>query len=940
MAVRLHAWFWWIVLLWTALLLALAGWRVYSDQTAAWAMATHLAQESYRKDLLYRRWATLHGGIYAPVTEQTPPNPYLAIPERDITTPSGRALTLINPAYMTRQVHELSALDYGVRGHITSLNPINPANAPDEWERQALHAFERGQPEALSLENLNGQPYLRFMRPMVTEQDCLKCHAGQSYREGDIRGGISVSVPWQPYRQALNGQMAATVASYSAIWGLGLIGCGWARRQLNDHLTERKQRETALQESQRRYQTLFSSMTDGFAIHQIITDEHGKPCDYCFLDVNRSFERLTGLKRNELIGQRVRTVIPDIEPYWIERYGQVALTGEPAHFENYSAALNRWYEVYAYRPESRQFAAIIMDITTRKKVEIDLRQAVTVFENTSEGVIITDANERILRVNRALCAQVGYTEEELLLREQTPRLFQSNRQSKAFYAEMWRDISKMGYWQGEIWNQRKQGELYPVLLSINAVKDAAGVVTEYVGILADLSRLKASEQQLDFLAHYDPLTRLPNRYLLLERLASAQAIARRDKRYGAVLLVDLDHFKRVNEARGHIVGDRLLQEVAARLTYSLRTEDTVAHLGGDEFVVLLANLASEPETAARLICGVAEKIHAAFDTPFIWSDGNFALSASIGVTLFPGDSETAGDILKQADTALHQAKEDGRNAVRFFETAMQAQVEARFTLEGELRRAIICDELRLYLQPQVDQDGQIVGAEALIRWQHPEKGLIPPLAFIPLAEETGLIVPMGAWVLNAACRYLARLVAVRRPLRLSANVSPRQFRQPDFVNRVKEVLAATGADPTLLTLEVTEGLVIGDIEDTIAKMAELKALGINLSIDDFGTGYSSLAYLKRLPIDELKIDKSFVQDAPTDPSDAALVEVILAVAQRFSLAVVAEGLETVEQADFLKARNCVCYQGYLYGRPQPAEQWLQTFAPASLDFNESIPPSL
>ena len=451
-----------------------------------------------------------------------------------------------------------------------------------------------------------------------------------------------------------------------------------------------------------------------------------------------------------------------------------------------------------------------------------------------------------------------------------------------------------------------------------------------VSIGRDITDRRRAESEIARLAYFDSLTGLPNRRLLLDRLGHAVAVARNSCHYGALLLLDLDYFKTLNDARGHELGDRLLTAAAHRLQAELRGSDTLSRLGGDEFVLLTPEISPNEQFAADTARNMAEKLRSVLAKPFVLDGEQISLGASIGVTLFPASDNTdVTELLKQADTAMYQAKAAGRNTVRFFEPEMQARAETRFVLEAELRNAIEHDELQLHVQPQFDHDVQLRGAEVLLRWQHPRRGLVSPASFIPIAEETGLIVELGDWVLRQACRLLTNPAMAESTLRLSVNVSPRQFHRPGFIGRVLDILAETGADPTRLTFEVTEGLVIDQVHQTIATMSELNALGIHFSIDDFGTGYSSLAYLKRLPINELKIDRSFIQDAPTDPNDAALVDAILSIAAHLRLKVVAEGVETEAQAAFLAARAPMLYQGYLYARPEPASSFIERLHGAS-----------
>ncbi len=453
--------------------------------------------------------------------------------------------------------------------------------------------------------------------------------------------------------------------------------------------------------------------------------------------------------------------------------------------------------------------------------------------------------------------------------------------------------------------------------------DTQGQFVGYVGHCMDITEAKRAEAEIERLAYHDALTGLPNRVLFLDRLTQALAASRRNRRCGAVLFVDLDHFKRINDVHGHALGDAVLREVAQRLEYYLRLEDTVARLGGDEFVILLPDLSADLEDAGSLALAVAEKIRSALENPVVIDSQEYVTGASIGITLFPKDAESVDDLMREADTAMYRAKERGRNTLAYFEPTMQEAIIERYALERELREAVRERSLELHLQSQVDADGRVIGAEALVRWRHPQRGLVMPASFIPLAEESGLIVPIGEWVLREACLLIARLDAEGRGLRISVNVSPRQFHQADFVQRVKEILAVTGADPTYLTLEITETLLVEHASESVARMTELARVGLRFAIDDFGTGYSSLAYLKRLPLFELKIDKSFVQDIPHDSNDVALVETILSMARHLHFEVVAEGVENAAQLVFLRQQGCERFQGYHFHRPQEMRAWVE-----------------
>ena len=550
----------------------------------------------------------------------------------------------------------------------------------------------------------------------------------------------------------------------------------------------------------------------------------------------------------------------------------------------------------------------------------ETRIAAKVFDS-QEGMMVTNANNIILRVNRAFTDITGYTSEEAI--GQNPKLLRSGRQGKEFYTTMWACINTKGMWEGEIWNQRKNGEDFPVRLIITAVKDLNDLVTNYVASLTDITQSKADSDEIRHLAFYDPLTRLPNRRLLVDRLNQALITSARSKQIGAILFLDLDHFKTLNDTLGHDIGDLLLQQVADRLTRSVRKSDTVSRLGGDEFVVLLEDLSDHSVNAAAKAEMIGGKILHSLNQSYQLATHKYFSSPSIGATLFKDTQFTTDELLKQADIAMYQAKKTGRNALRFFDTEMQKVINVRAELEYELRKALDAQQFRLYYQVKVDSSGLPLGAEALIRWLHPERGLIYPVHFIPLMEETGLILPIGHWVLETACTQLKlwQQDALTRELTLSVNVSAKQFRQTDFVEQVKAIVQRHAINPTLLKFELTESMLLDNFEGIIATMSDLNEMGIKLSLDDFGTGYSSLQYIKRLPLFQLKIDQSFVRDIATDISDQAIVRTIIAMADSLNMGVIAEGVETEEQRQFLMDNGCMHYQGYLFSKPVPIEQF-------------------
>ncbi len=559
----------------------------------------------------------------------------------------------------------------------------------------------------------------------------------------------------------------------------------------------------------------------------------------------------------------------------------------------------------------------VRDITDRKISELGLRQAAAVFDSTREGLMVTDTKQVIVRINPAFTEITGYSEAEAL--GKTPEILHSGRHDHEFYALMWASVNMLGHWQGEIWNRRKNGEIYPELASISVVKDAPGNVCNYVAVFADISTLKKSQADLDFLAHHDPLTGLPNRLMLLSNLQQGMNRAQRDGHCIALLMIDLDRFKDVNDSFGHLAGDDLLQQVARRLSQRRREMDMICRLGGDEFTVLLEEIA-DAEDAAH----VANEIIDALTVPYLLPNGvEVRIGASVGISVFPGHGNTPELMLQQADSALYKAKNEGRGRFVYFSESLTLAARERIDLEVRLRHAIEHGELRVYYQPQVDiLSGRIIGAEALVRWESPQEGLIQPSRFIHIAEACGLIGSIDDWVLQETCLQGQRwLAAGLPPLTLAVNLSPYQFLQGDISESVAKVLSETGFPAAYLELELTESALMQRESEAILILNRLRGLGVQLAIDDFGTGYSSLAYLKLFPLNILKIDKRFIDDVAVHRDDMEIVAAIVAMAHSLRLKVLAEGVESENQLAYLRTQHCDMFQGYLTSPPVSAVQF-------------------
>ena len=682
-------------------------------------------------------------------------------------------------------------------------------------------------------------------------------------------------------------------------------------------ITERKRAELEVLKSENKLRLLFENMTTGFALHEVICDEQGKAIDYRFLEINPTYEQLTGLKASDIIDHTVLEVLPDTENYWIETFGKVALSGEPATFENYSKELGRWFYARAFSPKAGQFAVMISDVTERKRTDQLFRE---VFQTSLDAINITHAKDgRYFEVNQAFQDITGFDRDEVIGRTGLEINLWVNPTERQKLVEVLRREGAVR--NHEIQLLKKNGETMWALISSSMFQ--LDGEPYFLSITHDITERKLAEEKIHQMAFHDSLTDLPNRQLLLDRMGQAMASSARSGHKGAILFIDLDNFKSINDTLGHPIGNLLLQHVAGRLTACVRGGDTVARLGGDEFVVMLEDLGTQMNDVAEQTEVVGEKILGALRQPFHLDMHELHITTSIGATVFGGNGHDADELLKQADIAMYQAKKDGRNTLRFFDPRMQETINARVSLESELRKALENLQFQLYYQIQVDDSDFPIGAEALIRWIHPERGLVSPQQFIPIAEETGLIVPIGLWVMDTACAQLRSWQQDERTmgLTLAVNVSARQIRQVDFVSQVEACVQRHGIIPRRLKLELTESALLEDIEEIIATMNALRAIGVQFSLDDFGTGYSSLQYLKKLPLDQIKIDQSFVRDIATDPNDATIVQTIIAMAEALGLDVIAEGVESEAQREFLDLRGCHFYQGYLFGKPMPIDQF-------------------
>jgi diguanylate cyclase (GGDEF)-like protein/PAS domain S-box-containing protein len=762
----------------------------------------------------------------------------------------------------------------------------------------------------------------------VGKQHLANLYCGQFFYDEDVID--------DNYFVAQAGRFGYDQVSYlAAIHAIPRFSREYVRRvmshivELASYLSHLSLTNLKLSESRGQMETLINALPDPVWL---------KDTEGVYLTCNHAFERLLDTPSSAIIGKTDYDFFPAaLADFFRQKDREAILASAPRVNEEWVAVAGKEKSVLLETTKtslpggSGQPAGVLgiaHDITERKRSEEYLHLMSKVFSNSGEAIMITDADQRILAVNREFTKLTGYCEEEAI--GKNPKFLSSGNTPKQLYQEMWATLAENDYWQGELWDRRKTGEVFPKRLSISVVRDTEGKIANYIGNFEDITQRKITEDKIKYLAHHDALTGLPNRFSLHERMAQCIAFARRLDASLAVMLIDLDHFKSINDTLGHNVGDQLLIQAAKRIQQSVRDSDIVARLGGDEFVVILSGIEMSTD-----IVEVASKIVSHVAAPYTIGGHELRTSPSVGICFYPGDATEIDDLIKNADIAMYHAKAVGRCNYQFYTEKMREEVAQRVTLEHELKIAIANGQFVLHYQPQIELgSGKVVGVEALVRWQHPVRGLILPSNFIPLAEETKLIIPLGKWILEAACQQLKRWHDDGlSDLHMAVNLSAIQFQDKKLPELVRQALTHSGLDAHHLHLEITESMAMHNPEENIVMMKTLADIGVKLAIDDFGTGYSSLAYLKIFPVDIIKIDRSFVKDIETDENDAAICEITMLLAQKLGMRVVAEGVETAAQRQFLLTLGCQWVQGYFFNQPLPADllkEYISEFKPVRI----------
>ena len=809
-------------------------------------------------------------------------------------------------------------LQFGVRAQLVSVRSIDEGFAMVEARKADVVVASKYSGDIYATQHDLVETPIAFL-PVRLFFAAPKGRGGSQLAAIDRHLAAWQKSPDSPYFAVLNQWQRQTLLARTpswVLWGVGAVAAAlvlalflafWLRRQV-----EFKTR--ALHDSQHRLSTILDSVDSLIYI---------KDTNYRYQYVNRAVCDFYGADCNQILGKSDNELF---DPATAERIrstdSQVIEHGARIIADEVSSSTRADNPTFLSTkiPLCREdgsiygLCGIATDISERKNAEESIRIAATVFQS-QQGMFVTGPDRLMLDVNDAYTAMSGYPANELI--GKGPPKVSLQPGGADFWDTMWELVATRGTWQGEVWTHNRTGVQYPAWLTVTAVRDAHGRITNYVGTQADVTRQKMAQDEIMQLANFDALTGLPNRRLLLERLEHCLSVYSRSKQAVALLFLDLDNFKDLNDTRGHEVGDQLLKQVAQRLKGCIREGDTVARLGGDEFIILLEGIGETEEQAADHAAKVGWNIIRVIGQPFSIGGGSHHATCSIGAALRLDADTDIDDLMKRGDLAMYEAKRDGRNTLRFFHHNMAFDVTYRIALEIELRESLSKAEFMLHYQPQVDGGGRVTGVEALLRWNHVTRGIVGPAVFVPIAEASGLIVQLGGWVIRSACEQLAAWAEVpaMAHLTVAVNVSARQFRHPDFVAATLATISETGARPERLKLELTETLLIENVEETIGKMQQLKQHGIGFALDDFGTGYSSLSYLKLLPLDQLKIDRSFVRDVLVDSNDASIARSIVALGKALGLAIIAEGVETEAQRAFLAEIGCDCCQGYLFGRP-------------------------
>ena len=976
----------WIAL--TVLALLSAGFVLREIEKDTLGSATLQGRDVAQIIKATRSWNLLHGPVYVPENDKTPPNPYLPEAERSLTLPDDQRLIRINPAYMTRQLATVVREETDIRIHLTSRKPLNPYNAPHPWEVPALEAFDAGtRKEAIYLETSETPPVARYIIPLAVDGACVLCHENEKNRIGEVRGGLSVEWP-------ISGLLAIEqerkwrfitllVAAWLIINVVLLLGF---RRTLNDvsrlkvardelhasnsRLGEEVERRRAAESFEQLRNAVLTAINDGSPLESVLktiargieTLLPGARCSIMTLDAEK--RRLavavapnlpdffvTSLKGIDIGPEAIscaaaaysKTPVFDDDiahtPGWtaFRAIAQRADVGACWSFPVFNSAgtvcgIFALFHRSALHPTAEQcrlaehFAQLCSIAIEHSQDKANLLLAASVFTGAHEGIVITSPDAVILDVNARFTQLTGYSRQEAI--GQTPRLLKSGLHDREFYEQMWLQLTTTGYWEGEIWNRKKNGDLMPESLRISAVANDTGEIGHYVSLFSDISLAKAHEQQLKKLAHFDALTGLPNRTLFSDRLDQAMRQTERRQQLIAIAFIDLDGFKEVNDRYGHDTGDRLLVALSQSMRGVLRESDTLARIGGDEFVAVLLDLDSSDSVLpliSRLLETAAEPIEI---------DGAvLQVSASLGITFYPqSEAVDADQLLRQADHAMYQAKQAGKNRYHYFDLEHDRTIRGHHTNLESIRQALVADEFVLLYQPKVNmRTGCVIGVEALIRWQHPIRGLLPPSSFLPAIENHVLSAEVGDWVIAQALRQMAQWQASELRIPVSINVGAYQLQRGDFVDSLKTQLALhPEIHPGDLCIEILETSALDDLLHVAAIIEQCRQIGVSFSLDDFGTGYSSLTYLKRLDVDEVKIDRSFVHDMLSDPDDLSILAGILGLSRSLSRQVIAEGVETEAHGKLLLQMGCELAQGYCIARPLRAEEipaWARAWRP-------------